>query len=170
MGGVCFRVCIYSSLFSRFLEFDDTQLLWLVVFKISLLKVVGSFRNSTAPLTYNRMVTVNLGKELLCTSPVASRTPSHLPPLQDAHDPRHGRPGDSLEDPFLISDGESDCDNPNDGPSESALLALEELPTAARTRVQSCSVASTHMCTDFPISGLDIRLIRPGRRGCQYYS
>ena len=170
MGGVCFCVCIYSSLFSQFLEFDDTQLLWLVISKISLLKVVGSFRNSTALLTYNTMATINLGKQLLCTSPMASRAPSHLPPLQDIYDPRYGRPWNSLEDAFLISDSECDCDNPNDRLSESALLELEELPTTARTRVQSRSVASTCMYSDFPISWLDIRLIRPSRRGYQYYS
>jgi len=132
-------------------------------------KLIGCFCNPTAPLTRNTMATVSLDNQLFCTPPVASGAPSLLPPLQDAHNPRHGRLGDSLEDAFLISDGESDCDDPNGSTSDSALVALEELPTAGRTRVQSRSVACTGMDTDFPISGAAIRLIRPSRRGCQYY-
>ncbi len=40
------------------------------------------------------------------------------PSLQDAHDPRRVT-GDSPDDAFLISDGESDSDDPNDGPIRS---------------------------------------------------
>ncbi len=114
------------------------------------------------------MATVSRDNQLFCTPPVASEAPSHLPTQLDAYYPRHVRPGDSLEDAFLISDGESDCDDPDDSLSYSALLALEELPTAARNRNQPRSVASSRMCTDFPISGVAIRLIRPNRQGCQY--
>lgn len=99
------------------------------------------------------MATVRLDNQLFCAPPVASGAPSLLPPLQDAHSLRHGRPGDSLKHAFLISDGETDCDDPNESTSNSALLALEVLPTAGRTRVQSRSVACTGMDTNFPISG-----------------
>lgn len=71
------------------------------------------------------MATVSLGNQLFCTPLVASGAPSHLPLLQDVYNPRHGCLRDLLEDRFLISNSESDCNDPNNSPSNSALLALE---------------------------------------------
>ncbi|RYP91653.1 hypothetical protein DL770_002219 [Monosporascus sp. CRB-9-2] len=74
-------------------------------------------------------------------STAISKAPLHPPPLQDAHDPRRGGPGQSPDDAVLISDGESDCDDSDDGRSDTTFPPLEELPTAPRNDVQSNSVA-----------------------------
>ncbi|KXX74185.1 hypothetical protein MMYC01_210519 [Madurella mycetomatis] len=117
------------------------------------------------------MATVCLDDQIFCTPPVAagpkltsrsalsrngdlsanvSRAPFHLPPLQDAHDSRRGGPGDSPDDAVLISDSESDCDDSDDGRSETAFLSLEELLAAPHNEMQSNCVAGTDEGIDAP--------------------
>lgn len=118
---------------------------------------------TSTPLTRNTMAAIFLDNQIFYTPPVvlgATLTSHHAsaqyadisaaisgappipPPSQDAHDPRHGSPGDSPDDALLISDSESNCDDPenyNDGRSDTTFPPLNELLTAPRNRVAASS-------------------------------
>ncbi|KAK0627876.1 hypothetical protein B0T14DRAFT_563643 [Immersiella caudata] len=83
-------------------------------------------------------------------SAAISGAPPIPPPSRDAHDLRHAGPGDSLNDALLISDSESNCDNPDnydDDRSDITIPSLDELLTVPRVATTDKNVNATPSIT-----------------------
>jgi len=161
--------------FARCPGVRDARLAGYMFSRISLAEVCSSFITTT-PLTRNTMATVFLNNQIFYTPPMVagvtltshhalarnadvsaaiSGAPSNPPPVQDAHDPRRGGPGDSPDDAFLISDSELNCDdsdNCDDGRSDATFPPPDELLTAPRNSVAATSACLTFLSLKWAIS------------------